>query len=550
MLAIYKRVSTEEQAEKGISLENQEYRGKELALKQSLEYKIYTDAGISGGKNIDQRPALKQMIADINKKVITAVFVLNQSRLDRGDIIQFTILKDIFKKNRIKLYFDTEFIDLTNINQEFQVDIQSIVNSFYLKQTKSAITSNLLNSVRKGKVAGGPFQGYGYTKDKDKMMVIDKTEEITVKDIYRLALQGKGTKVIANYLNESKVPTKRMTATSGRGMKIRGVKQMNFEWRDTTVYRILTNPLYKGERHYKEDIFFNVPAIIDETTFDLIQEQLKTRNQFKNTTNVYEYLLKGLILCPFCGSKIQGKKRANGKDNAYTCTSNRYGPNCGNRGINIEYLNELVVNSILDLENITKDAFNNDRLSKDAAFNRQQSSNSKLEITALEIEKDKIIDLVVKGVISEADTKGKLKKINSKIDQLQELVNVSEKQLLIVNEKDRILEITKEGIEAFKKLKSFPDKANFVQNIVSNITVRWDDELNVYDICIYFKINSLENYLIAKEYSIDRNSRKAGKALTKILSEKVSLQNILLVDDDNIVQNSINHINYGNHLII
>ena len=46
MLAIYKRVSKDEQAEFGISLANQELRGKELAFKLGLEYEVYTDAFI------------------------------------------------------------------------------------------------------------------------------------------------------------------------------------------------------------------------------------------------------------------------------------------------------------------------------------------------------------------------------------------------------------------------------------------------------------------------------------------------------------------------
>jgi len=62
---IYLRVSTEEQAQEGFSIRGQEQKLKDYAgIKDWSIYRIYADEGISG-KNITERPAMNELIADI-----------------------------------------------------------------------------------------------------------------------------------------------------------------------------------------------------------------------------------------------------------------------------------------------------------------------------------------------------------------------------------------------------------------------------------------------------------------------------------------------------
>ena len=81
--------------------------------------------------------------------------------------------------------------------------------------------------MKNGKVGGGLLINYGYTKDENKMLVIDPVESKVVKLIYQLCLEGKGTKVISNYLNENNIPTKRMNVKNS-SMKVKGKKKINF----------------------------------------------------------------------------------------------------------------------------------------------------------------------------------------------------------------------------------------------------------------------------------------------------------------------------------
>ncbi len=109
MLAIYTRISKDDKNVEGISLENQQYRGIQLADKLGLKYKVYEDAGKSGELSVELRPKFLALFNDIKSKVITSVYVLNQSRLDRGDLLQFLTIIKFFKDNKIKLYYNEVF---------------------------------------------------------------------------------------------------------------------------------------------------------------------------------------------------------------------------------------------------------------------------------------------------------------------------------------------------------------------------------------------------------------------------------------------------------
>ena len=81
---IYVRVSTEEQAQEGFSIRAQIQKLKDYArIKEWSVFKIYADEGISG-KNVTERPAINEMIADIKAGQVKNVLVFKIDRLTRS----------------------------------------------------------------------------------------------------------------------------------------------------------------------------------------------------------------------------------------------------------------------------------------------------------------------------------------------------------------------------------------------------------------------------------------------------------------------------------
>ena len=73
--AIYLRVSTQDQAVHGISLQAQEEALKNYAGAHGYEiYKIYRDEGKSG-KDLKHRPAMQEMLADAETHKFQAIFI-------------------------------------------------------------------------------------------------------------------------------------------------------------------------------------------------------------------------------------------------------------------------------------------------------------------------------------------------------------------------------------------------------------------------------------------------------------------------------------------
>jgi len=82
-VAVYTRVSTQEQAEKGTSLDVQDSQLKAFCQAQGWAItNSYTDAGLSG-KN-DERPGLKQMLADAKFNLFEKIVVFKLDRLARN----------------------------------------------------------------------------------------------------------------------------------------------------------------------------------------------------------------------------------------------------------------------------------------------------------------------------------------------------------------------------------------------------------------------------------------------------------------------------------
>jgi len=129
--AIYVRVSTEEQAKEGYSIRAQIDKLKSyIQVKDWDFYKVYADEGISG-KNIEGRPAINELIADIKAGRVNNVLVYKIDRLTRStkDLIDLT---DIFKEYHCNFNSVMESIDTQTASGRMFLKIIGIFAEFEL----------------------------------------------------------------------------------------------------------------------------------------------------------------------------------------------------------------------------------------------------------------------------------------------------------------------------------------------------------------------------------------------------------------------------------
>lgn len=493
MLSIYCRVSTDIQAEKGVSLESQESAGIELSRKLGLDYMIFKDAGLSGSLPIDKRPGLESLIDHIQRGKITHLFVYDEDRLTR-DVVQYHLLKSIFKEHNVRLYNINGYIDFTDDGVGLLGDMKNLFAAYERNKTRSRIKFTLEQSSKKGKWTGGKMLPFGYTKDSNKILIVNDSEAIWVKKIYEMCIDGIGTRRIANYLNE-------------QGVKTRTDKK----WADGTIHGILTNTIYYGDRRYKDTII-KAPSIISKEIFKLAQESLKKNIHF-TPVKKYDYLLKGLVRCGFCGKTFYGRKRDTLKDNQYCCISSRYTKEfCGNRGINIDYLEGVVINSVRDLDkNILKfyDWFEkNDMM---ISVMRDLKTLRKKEKEVLE-KIDNLLNLGSEGVIPKDLFNKKIQSLNKEREEINEKKLRSVPQLNLLNKKDDIISDIKKMIVDIEKM-DFKQKQTLIRAVIDSVNVAWIPEKQYHLIVVEYKINNLSEYKLRS--NVEVNYKKHGWSMRR-----------------------------------
>jgi site-specific DNA recombinase len=513
-IAIYSRVSTIIQAKKGLSLDEQLRKGIEFCETNGFSYELFKDSGYSGNLSITERPALNELFTRItdqdsknnsnNVKRIDGIFATAIDRISRNEAHSFAIKSTLIQKE-IKYFEISGEKDLKDKTTNLMVGVEMLLANFERSRTTERVLRGLEESVIKGRVNSGSMQNYGYTKGKDKLLIIDEKESEIVNEIYLMSLKGMGAKKISNELNSRGVPTKRMQKEKVIKMKVRSIDKDVFLWRDAVIYRILTNSIYKGERMFRGKIY-PAPVIIEPNLFDAVQIELKKRKHFVNTKTKYFYLLKGLIICGKCESRFFGKKRDDLSDNQYTCGSQRNKSEfCGNRGINIDKLNDFVWRSLLslpnDLRNYSvddKDKYSKEIIKKIKQLEHKKSINDKaIEVfRRLVLIGDSINTEFEKDIV-------KTIKINENIVQQIRMAKV---QLSEISNQENIIKHLEDNLVLFHEDEiSDIDKQSLIRIYVKRILVVWTPKINQHIISIDFILDNKSELMYEKIIEIKYN---------------------------------------------
>lgn len=282
---LYPRVSTEDQSRFGHSLDEQECKLKQLCEFKGYEiYKIYREEGVSA-KNTN-RPKFQEMIEDMKNGKINKIIVYKLDRLTRS-IQDLEVICSMLEEYNCELESVAEEINTGNANGKFFIRMLTILAQLEIERTSERTKFGLVGAIKKGHIPSKAPLGY---KREDKKLVINHIEEEVVKRIFNMYLEGKSVCSICQTFNEENV--------------------LNRHWATTTVDKLLSNQIYIGNMEYnkrkKENIqlFENVvPAIIDKTTFAMVQKR-KEKN-LKNYKRKRTYIFMQKIYCPRC-HKIMG----------------------------------------------------------------------------------------------------------------------------------------------------------------------------------------------------------------------------------------------------
>jgi DNA invertase Pin-like site-specific DNA recombinase len=204
----YVRVSTEEQAKEGISLEAQKAKIQSFATLKDLNLiEIITDESVSG-KDLD-RPGLKRLLNLVKGHDTEAVIVYKLDRLSRRTRDLLFLIEDVFKKGNTRFFSITEQIDTDTAIGKFFLTIMGAMAQMERELIAERTKATLGYKKEKGESLG--HIPYGYQRINGKL-VINHQEQKVIRKIKRLRKQGKGYKKIAELLNNQGIPVRNKKA--------------------------------------------------------------------------------------------------------------------------------------------------------------------------------------------------------------------------------------------------------------------------------------------------------------------------------------------------
>jgi site-specific DNA recombinase len=294
-VANYTRVSTQEQAIEGVSIDAQIAALKAHAKIQKWEiFDDYIDAGYSGGT--DERPALKRLIADAKQHRFNIIAVCKLDRFFRNIRLLLNYLYDM-EQLGIDFISIQEGLDTSTPYGKFAVQIMGVIAEFERGRIGERVKDSRHYLIGGGNWPGGKtLYGYRWHKEERKWEVVPEEAE-TVRRIYHLYLDRKiGMEAIVRTLNDEGSHTR-----SGNN------------WRTNTVRKVLVHPAYKGQH----PMGVPVPAIIDESTWQLAQQ--KREHARSLIADPKGWLLQGMCYCGLCGHVLQCSRSKTEDPRYYAC---------------------------------------------------------------------------------------------------------------------------------------------------------------------------------------------------------------------------------------
>ena len=476
-IAIYVRVSTQEQAKEGYSIGEQVDRLTKYAeAHEWIVVKIYTDAGHSGA-NI-KRPALQDMILDVKAGLIDKVIVYKLDRLSRSQKDTLELIEDVFLKNNCDFESMTERFDTSTSFGRAMVGILAVFAQLEREQIKERMSMGIEARMKEGKWRGGRMIPFGYTYDSElEKLVVNEWEAMIVKFIYDSFTSGMSVCSISNEMQK-----KGYTFHSG-----------NTEQR--TIKYVLKNKTYCGYLRNKGNWFKGLhEPIIDEDTYDKAQIiLLNNKRKFEETGMIagkdsVSTNLSGLLYCTHCGGKF-GKASSGCKKYGYRQYYKCYSkskkakhmikdPTCNNKIYRINELDEIIFNEIRKLA-IDPEYLKVLRKESDKIKDQHQIHTIQEEIKSIDSQLSRFMDLYGLGSFSIEQLDSKTKPLNEKKLKLQDELKRLKSESNVKTDKE-VLQIVESFDEVISKgdlherraiLESLIDRID-IDN--EDITIHWN----------------------------------------------------------------------------
>ena len=293
-IALYARVSTEEQAKHGYSIDAQLASLRQWAAdNHHVVVDEYIDEGVSARKMPSKRPQLQRLCNDLAERGIALIAFTKLDRWTRN-VKGYYQVQDILDRNGVAWIAIQEDYETLTASGRFKVNIMLSVAENEADRTSERIKTVFAYKREQGQYTGGhPLFGF---RNVNKKLVPDPDTAPIAQAMFQHYLDTASYYDTARYLHQM---TGRM-------------------WQYNFIRKCLSNPLYIGEYHGIKNY---CEPIVEEGVFRRAQELMKSRS-VRHNPNGRTYIFAGLVRCSCCGKAMSGftLPKPNGEDYYYRCS--------------------------------------------------------------------------------------------------------------------------------------------------------------------------------------------------------------------------------------
>ncbi len=441
----YCRVSTDDQANNGLSIEVQESVCFAEMEKDGYEVlKIIKDEGLSGGTL--KRKGIQEVITLVEQGKINAVYTIHSDRIARNTY-DYLGLRELFRSKNVILKCVYQPLSDDSAASRTMDTVMASFNEMQRLVTSEKVKATLYRKAEAGYFPSIPPPGYVNAKNPDPSA--DRiAQRIIVPDIIRGPLI---TELFQLYATGNHNVYELNDVLYKKGLRAKSGKQLAA----SRLYDLLKNRIYIGEVSWGKGKCAQGKhkSLVDEYTFNKVQEVLASKNNHACRRRKYEWLLNGFLYCYRHNLRYTAEWHLGKKIAYYHCT-NRSG--CGKYSEQI-MLEEAIAEKFKELEfnpqfielviEKAKAIFMERR--KDYDRKRQGLVNQR---SAYESRRRVVEEKLFEGIITDEDftrVRGEIKKEIDSIEiQLSELESQQEVKMDIAQE---ILLLTRDIYKSYSQ---------------------------------------------------------------------------------------------------
>jgi DNA invertase Pin-like site-specific DNA recombinase len=458
------------------------------------------------GEELFFRPAMLEVLKDVEAGLCQGVLVMDIQRLGRGDMEEQGIILKTFKKSNAKIITPKKVYDLNDEFDEEYSEFEAFMSRKEYKMINKRLQGGRVESVMEGNyIATVPPYGY------DLIQVDKKTR--TLKPNLE---QAKVVQMIYDWYVNQNMGCRKI----GNELDRLGIKSYTGKnWDKSSITSYLKNPVYIGKIVWKKkcirksktpgkkrDAFTRPqeewiisegkhPAIIEESLYNKAQEILAGKYHVPyQLENGVTNPLAGLLICDKCAAKMV-KRPVGSKPPRIMCPKN-----CGQKSNFFNSVEELVLKELEEYYNNLLVDSSKKKTSNSAnvelSLLEKNIINLENECKTLDQQRIKTYDLLEQGIYDVATFTERSNSIQERLNSLYLSIEATKKQLQNIKASNvhstEYIAMLRSVLDAYYKIESPKDKNLLLKTVLDKVGYNKEPDAKVdeFKIKIYPKISS------------------------------------------------------------